>query len=194
MIDQERALQLLGAGLKPADVSVTLGCDPSFISQLLMDDGFRQQVLALRIENLQAQTIRDRNIDTIEDELIVKLHDSIKYMIKPRDILMAFNIVNAAKRRGAASSGGDINLTQQVVTINLPPAAKEHFFPRINAQGEVVAVGQQVTVTKSLQQLMHERTQVKLQERKSNSEELKLHDAADEKRTGASASPATASS
>lgn len=161
MIDKSRGLALLGSGLGPTDVAQTLGCDPSLISQWLMDDDFRSQVLAERIKNLTAHTARDRKIDTIEDALITKLEDTVPYMTKAREILQAFNIVNAAKRRGAQASGA-INVTQNIVSINLPPTAKEYFFPKTNAQGEVVQVGDKVTVTKSLQQLMQERMNKKL--------------------------------
>lgn len=161
MIDKDRGLRLLGSGLGPTDVATALGCDPSLVSQWLMDDAFRAQVLAQRMESLQAQTARDRNIDRIEDSLIEKLEQSVQWITKPRDLLQAFAILNNAKRRGATTAGS-INLTQNVVTINMPPAAKEYFFPKTNAQGEVVQVGDRITVTKSLQELMKERAQKKL--------------------------------
>ena len=185
MIDKDKGLQLLGSGLKPVDVATTLGCDPSLVSQWLMDDAFRQSVLALRIQNLQAHTLRDRRIDTIEDDLIEKLQENIKYMTRPRDILMAFNIVNAAKRRGA-HTGGDINVTQNIVSINLPPAARQYFFPKMNAQGEVIQVGEQVTVTKSLNQLMEERI---LKQRTASATDVKI---TDETSRGTEASSASA--
>lgn len=162
MIDKERGLQLLGSGLGPTDVATALGCDPSFVSQWLMDESFRAQVLALRIESLQSQTKRDSRINGIEDALIEKLQESVQWLTKPRDILMAFQILNNAKRRGAATSG-QINLTQNVVTINLPPKAREFYFPKTNAQGEVVQVGDRVTVTKSLSALMQERMQKRIE-------------------------------
>lgn len=161
MIDKERGLQLLGSGLGPSDVSQALGCDPSLVSQWLMDEDFRQNVLALRIQSLTAHTARDKKIDAIEDALIEKLQENIQYMVKTRDILGAFAILNNAKRRGASTVGA-INITQQVVSINMPPVAKEYFFPKTNSQGEVVQVGDRVTVTKSLQQLMQERITKKL--------------------------------
>jgi len=163
MIDKERGLQLLGTGLGPTDVATALGCDPSYISQLLMDQEFATKVLALRVQNLQAHTLRDRNIDAIEDKLIEKLEESVQWLTKPRDILMAFQILNNAKRRGATTQGG-LTVNNQVVTINLPPAAKEYYFPKMNAQGEVVQVGEQVTVTASLQTLMQDRIKKKLAE------------------------------
>lgn len=161
MIDKDRGLKLLGSGLGPTDVATALGCDPSFISQWLMDDSFRAQVLAMRMESLQQQTVRDRKIDALEDELLEKLQDNIKWFTKPRDMLTAFHIINAAKRRGAQTAG-EISLTQNIVRINLPPVARDYYFPRMNAQGEVVQVGEQVTTTATLQSLVSSR----LKERK----------------------------
>lgn len=154
MIDANRVKILLGDGLGPTAVAQTLGCDPSYISQFLMDDTFRQEVLALRIQNMQAATRRDREIDSIEDELIEKLKENIKYMTKTNDIIRAFQILNAAKRRGAVTSG-DITQNNTVVAIVLPPAARQKF--TTNEQGEVVQVGEQVTTTMPLQNLLKQR-------------------------------------
>jgi hypothetical protein len=166
MIDQNKAIALLGTGMGPTDVGTALGCDPSFISQMLMDEGTRSKVLALRAESLQAQTARDKKIDGIEDQLIEKLQDQVQYITKTRDLLSAFGVLNAAKRRGAQATSA-INLTQNIVSINMPPAARDYFFPKTNAQGEVVQVGEQITTTKSLQELMADRTRAKLEDRKS---------------------------
>lgn len=156
MIDTERAIKLLGSGIGPQAVATTLGCDASYISQLLMQDEYRDRVLALRMEGLQKQTERDGRIDGLEDEILGKLENLIPYITNVRQALQAFQLLNAAKRRGAAS-GGEINLQTNIVSINLPPVAREHFFPKMNAQGEVVQVGDQVTVTASLQSLLQDR-------------------------------------
>lgn len=154
MIDQNRALALLGSGIGPTEVALTLGCDPSFVSQLLMDESFKQQVLAKRIEHLQEATTRDQNINHIEDDLIQKLKDCIPFMVKTQDILRAFAIINNAKRRGA-TVGTQVNLQQTVVQLNLPPAARRIF--TTNANGEVVQVDNQSTITMPLQNLLADR-------------------------------------
>lgn len=164
MIDKDRGLKLLGSGLGPTDVATALGCDPSFVSQWLMDDAFRAQVLAQRMESLQAQTVRDGKINDIEDELINKLQENIRYMTKPRDILQAFAMVNNAKRRGAQTAGSSINIDMKVVSIQLPAVAREHFLPKMNAQGEVVQVGDLAASTASLQSLVADRLQLRKKE------------------------------
>ncbi len=160
MIDIERAIKLLGSGIGPAAVATTLGCDASYISQLLMNDVHRDRVLALRMEGLQKQTARDGEIDDLEDQMLEKLRELLPYITNVRQALQAFQLLNAAKRRGAAASN-DITIQTNIVSINLPPAAREHFFPKMNQQGEVVQVGDQVTVTASLQTLMQNRLKLK---------------------------------
>jgi len=168
MIDKSRALTLLGSGLGPTEVGTTLGCDPSYVSQLLMDDGFRTQVLALRIENLQAATQRDRKIDKLEDEVLEKLADNIRWMTKTNDIIRAFAIINAAKRRGAVT-GGDLTVNQTIVAISLPPAARREFIT--NQQGEVVQVGDKTTLTMPLQNLLRDRLKKQIPEKVSSERE-----------------------
>jgi len=154
MVDKERMLKLLGNGLQPGTVATTLGCDPSYVSQALMDEDFKQQVLILRMENLNAATTRDKKIDKIEDTLLEKLGDAVVWLTKPRDILGAFNIINAAKRRGAQVQG-DVLIQNNIVSITLPPAAREKFIT--NGQGEVVQVGERTTITMPLQKLLKDR-------------------------------------
>jgi hypothetical protein len=154
MIDKSRALQLLGTGLGPTEVSTTLGCDPSYISQLLMEDEFRTQVLSLRMQHLQQASARDQKIDSLEDDVLEKLQENIKYMTKTTDIMRAFAIINNAKRRGARSSAA-INITQQIVQLTLPEAARVAF--TTNATGEVVQIDDRPTITMPLQTLLKDR-------------------------------------
>jgi hypothetical protein len=190
MIDRERGLKLLGSGLGPVDVAKAIGCDPSLVSQWLAEDSFRSQVLALRMESLQLQTQRDKAIDGIEDTLIEKLRDSVQWLLKPKDILAAFAILNAAKRRGAAT-GGDLNLTMNVVAITMPAAAKRVYFPETNSQGEVVSVDGEVTTTMPLTDLMRSRTAKMLSAPQENQDACSPNEESGN-RTGEETSKATA--
>lgn len=162
MIDQKRALQLLGSGLGPTEVGTTLGCDPSYISQLLMDESFKQEVLVLRMKALQANTERDLRIDDLEDVMLEKLKEQLQWVTKPRELLQAFAVFNAAKRRGARAAGGVDGMGSKIVAILLPVAARTAFVT--NAASEVVQIGDQNMTTMPLQSLMKQR----LQERKAN--------------------------
>lgn len=150
-VDKERAKKLLGSGVQAELVAATLGCEASYISQLLSDDQFREQVISLRVQALSAATERDNEIDSLEDVLLGKLKDSIDYILKPREILAAFNVINNAKRRGAGVGQNTVQ-NNVVVNLTLPTIVQQRFVT--NTNGEVIEVDGRTTVTMPPAQLL----------------------------------------
>lgn len=144
MIQQDRVIQLLGSGLSAEVVATAVGCEPSYISQLLADDEFAKKVSELRIQNLQAATKRDNKWDEIEDKLLDKLKDSVEYIMKPREILAALATVNSAKRRGATAQES-LTINNTVVNLTLPQKAVHNFV--VSQTNQVIAVNDQSLLT-----------------------------------------------
>lgn len=144
MIQQDRVIQLLGSGLSAEVVATAVGCEPSYISQLLADDEFAKKVSELRIQNLQAATKRDNKWDEIEDKLLDKLKDSVEYIMKPREILAALATVNGAKRRGATAQES-LTINNTVVNLTLPQKAVHNFV--VNQTNQVIGVNDQSLLT-----------------------------------------------
>lgn len=141
---EERALSLLGSGIAPDTVASALGVSTSRISQLIGDEEFATKLVALRYENLAKHNARDNEYDGIEDDLIIRLKDSIPLMIRPEIILKAVQVINAAKRRGQSAPE---SITQQNTVVNLvmPVQIIQKFTTNINNQ--VVEAGNQKLVT-----------------------------------------------
>lgn len=137
MIPREKILSLLGNGLPPETVALAVGCDPSYISQLLADETFREEVQLARLKNLTEATNRDREYDKLEDELLGKLKDSLGFLIKPRDILTALAIINKAERRGAPPVEQTL-VNNTIVNLTLPDKVRMEF--TTNSDHQVVAV------------------------------------------------------
>lgn len=154
--DKDRILKLLGSGLGGEVVSATVGCDPSYISQLMSDEDFRQKVLALRIESLTADTARDRAIDEIEDVLIEKLKAGLDFLVSTKDILRAYAVINAAKRRGAKATDTTV-VNNNIVNLILPRIIVQKY--TLSRTGEVVEVEGRPLVTVPAQQLLANRKQ-----------------------------------
>lgn len=154
--DKERICRLLGNGLNQEIVSSTVGCDPSYISELMADEEFRQRVLALRIESLTADTNRDREIDTIEDELIKKLRAGLDYLVSVKDILRAYAIINAAKRRGAKAAD-TTTINNNIVNLILPRIIVQKY--TLSRTNEIVEVEGKSLVTIPASRLLAERKQ-----------------------------------
>ncbi len=143
-IDQVK--KLLGSGLQAETVASAVGCEPSYISQLLGNEIFANEVAVLRSESLMANTARDSTMGEIESSLLNRLKDAVDsgLFYKPRDILHATSVVNRLQRRGA-SAPTSIHMQQTVVTLNLPAAAASRY--TINPKGEVLEVDDQTLVT-----------------------------------------------
>jgi len=154
--DKDRILKLLGSGLGGEIVSATVGCDPSYISQLMSDEDFRSRVLALRIESLTADTQRDRAIDEIEDVLIEKLKAGLDFLVSTKDILRAYAVINAAKRRGAKATDTTV-VNNNIVNLILPRIIVQKY--TVSRTGEVVEVEGKPLVTIPAQRLLADRKQ-----------------------------------
>lgn len=148
---EERAMSLLGAGIKQEAVASALGVSPSRITQLLSDETFAAGVSKLRYDALQNHSIRDSKYDSLEDKLLVKLENSLPLMMKPESILKALSVVNGAKRRGLDSpeaSGGVTN----IVNLMLPAVIAEKF--TVNIDNQVTKAGTQDLHTMSSSNLL----------------------------------------
>lgn len=149
--NDEKIKELLGSGLSNEVVASAVGVHPSHISQLMSVDSFRDEVVAKRTMTLTAASSRDRNIDSLEDKLIQKLHDTIDWITSPKEQLRAFAVINAAKRRGNPASD-NLVVNQQIITLNLPAVVTHNYVK--NAFQEVIEVEGQTLVTMPASALM----------------------------------------
>lgn len=143
-VNTDKVKSLLGLGLSQEQVASAVGCTVSFISQLMSEESFSQEVVEKRTEALQAATSRDLLTDGIEDALISKLKNSLDMIYKPRDILHAFATVNRAVRRGIQQTAAPVQQTT-VVTLQIPTQIVQRF--TMSATKEVIQVDDQTLVT-----------------------------------------------
>lgn len=141
---EERALNLLGKGVTPAQTAAALGITESAISQLLSKDEFADAVAELRYKNLLSYSERDEKADSIEDRLLKKLNDCIPYLMRPMEIARIYQIINAAKRRGQ-SAPESITTAQEVVPLIMPTIITNKF--TVNVNNQVIQAGQQPLIT-----------------------------------------------
>ena len=148
---EDKVLDLLGLGIDPGTVSRTLGISVSRVSQLLSDETFALRVTERRFESLKKHNERDASYDSIEDKLLVRLHDIVEFMTKPQEILNALRIANNAKRRGSSTPESMIN-KQTVVKLVMPTTIVNKFVT--NGHNQVIQAGSQELVTMHANELM----------------------------------------
>ena len=144
---QERIVTLLGQGLSAEVVATAVGCDPSYISQLLSQDEIHKRVSELRVQSLQAATKRDNKWDSIEDKLLDAMSEKVDNMasfMKPGDLIRFLSVVNAAKRRGAQAQDA-MTINNTTVNLTIPQRALQQFV--VNSVNQVVQVGEQTLLT-----------------------------------------------
>jgi hypothetical protein len=150
---EDRALQLLGAGIAAEAAANALGVTPGRIAQLLSEEAFSDKVSTLRYENLQKHNVRDSNYDTIEDQLLGKLESALPFMIKPHEILKGIAVINNAKRRGQSAPEQVVN-QQNIVNLILPAVITQKF--AVNIDNQVIRAGQQELHTMPASNLLQE--------------------------------------
>lgn len=147
---EERALALLGSGVRQEEVAAALGVTSGRISQLLSDSVFAEEVAKLRYDAVKSHSVRDAKYDTIEDRLLDKLEKSIPLLIKPVDILKAISTINGAKRRGLDSTAA-APAVSNIVNLILPNQIVEKF--SVNIDNQVIKAGDQELQTLSSHKL-----------------------------------------
>lgn len=153
VLDRSQIRDLLGSGLSNELVASAVGCTPSYISQLMSEQDFADEVIALRAAFLQGNTRRDRGIDKIEEGLIERLEELMPALYKPNDVLRAFAVLNAAKRRGMAGQTA-VSASQPIVQLQIPVVVVQKFV--VSKDSEVIEVSGQTLVTKPSHQLLKE--------------------------------------
>lgn len=152
-VSPDRIKELLGNGLSNEVVATAVGVHPSYISQLMSNEEFAGEVVALRTQRLTSYTNRDSKWDTVEDKLLAKLEDIVDndMIYKPTALLMALRTVNMAKRRGAVVQDS-VTVNQQIVMLSMPSTVIQSYVQ--NSTGEVVEVEGQTLVTMPAQALL----------------------------------------
>lgn len=132
-----RIQKLLGCGLPTTVVASTVGCDPSYVSQLLEDDEFKSGVLLARAQQTEELVTRDKNWNAVEDLALEKALQMLPLVSRPNDLIRIATFANAAKRRAGEYTGMHESQAA-VVNITLPAGASVHF--QMNANSQVVEV------------------------------------------------------
>jgi hypothetical protein len=141
---ESRALTLLGQGLPISTVAAALGVTDSAISQLLSNPSFSQAVRDRKYQALAKYQTLDDNYDALEAKLQKQLMQVVPMLFKPRDVLHAIQVVNAAKRRGGVAPDATPDQAK-VVTITMPTVISQKFITNIHQQ--VIQAGSQDLTT-----------------------------------------------
>lgn len=138
---KEQIKNLLSAGCKPAQVAAAVGCEDSYVSQLMLDQEFSQEVVTARILALSSQSARDQKYDGLEDQILDKITQQLPMIMNPDRLVRMLVAVNNAKRRGAGASDTQLAPISNIINLTLPTLIVNKY--QTNGANEVVEVNGQ---------------------------------------------------
>ena len=118
---REQIKSLLGRGIPAAQVADAVGCDASYVSQLLSDPDFEQEVAVLRADHAVKFVEHDAKLDELEELALKRVATLLPFATKLSEAAKVFSLLNGAKRRSEAANVQ--SAPAQTVTIELPAAA-----------------------------------------------------------------------
>lgn len=142
----DRVIEILGRGLPAVVAAQALGISESRISQIASDPEIAAKISERRFALQQRYNDLDDKYDEVERQLLDKLSQSLVFIQRPGEIVRSLQIINGAKRRGAAAPEQGA-VTQQIVNVILPQQTAERFTVTVNAANQVVRAGEQTLLT-----------------------------------------------
>jgi hypothetical protein len=136
-VDKSKVVSLLGSGASVTQVAQAVGCDISYISQLLGDEVVAREVAELRTADILRYRTLDDKYDDIEEKLLTKLQDMLPYFTKPDQLIKALQMVNGAKRKSKGIAA-EVE-SGQIVKLQLPNVTINNY--KITMQNNMVEVG-----------------------------------------------------
>lgn len=134
---KDRIKKLLISGVKPSEISSAFGVDPSYISQLMSDEKFAEEVLEGRAANAVTRGTLNEEYDSIEKKLLEQLKNTVQLPLKTFELARLLQVVGSRKREPVLPK--DNPETKRVVHLHIAPKMLEKFV--LDANRNVVGIG-----------------------------------------------------
>ena len=164
---KEQIIELLGKGLTATQVAMAVGCDDSYISQLLADPDTKTAVETKRATNLTHYVEHDSRVDKAEEAALERMENLLPFVTKPSEAARIFSVLNGAKRR-AATAGPASSAPARTVTLQLPESSSISF--TLSHDKQVIEIEGRSLATmpaKNLAQRLEQRNAARLLETKA---------------------------
>ena len=144
MVDKDRVISLLAAGVSPVQVASSVGCSPSYITQLMSEDDYvKDQVAKKKIAKISEHIQLDEIYDRLEAKLAKKLETALVFEQDPVKIAKMLQMVNGLKRKNSGVT--DVGTAKPVSTVTLPAVLVQQFI--LNGNNQAVQIGDQTLLT-----------------------------------------------
>lgn len=134
---KDRIIEMLGHGVSAVQVAQAVGCDESYISQLLSSPEIFEAVSLAKAKHFSAYVEQDNFLDDAEKNALEKVATLIPFITRPSDAVRVYGVLNAAKRR-TTDAATHANAVAATVSLDLPEASRVRF--TITADKQVIEI------------------------------------------------------
>jgi len=140
---EDRAIELLAAGITQASVASALGVTEGRISQIIANPVFASRLAEQKYTELRKHNVTDNKYDRIENKALDQLEKTLPIIMDPMKLTMIVSRLNQAKRRGASSPD---SLVRQNPTVRLNLGTRIIARFAVNGSNQVVqaSIGEEV--------------------------------------------------
>lgn len=135
-----KLLSFLAAGVAPSIAASATGCDPSYVSQLLENEQFKEELYKLSAKELEADLAHDSTIESVEAKALKAIEDKLPFVRSAAEAAKIFSILNNAKKRATVPANPMDAGGLSTVTFTLPRAALRSIELKMNPQQQVIEV------------------------------------------------------
>lgn len=121
---KDRIIELLGRGIQAPAVALAVGCDESFISQIMSAPENVERVQALKAANFEKFTDLDDTLDQAEGLALSRVAQLIPFASRLGEAVAAYRVLNSAKRKTGGAADAITMSPSTIVNINLPESAR----------------------------------------------------------------------
>ena len=157
---RERIIELLGHGISHSAVAAAVGCEPSYVTQLVDEEGIAEQITEKKLHRLEQSAEVDSDIDDLEKMALNRMRQLLPFITRPMDAARVFQTLNSAKKKTPEIVTGD-RPTAPVVQLNIPVNVAVQF--KLSSDQQVVEVD-----GRSMSTLPSSALNTKLRERKES--------------------------
>jgi hypothetical protein len=135
---EDRIVELAGAGVPNNIIASTVGCDPSYVTQVLGKEENASRVMEMRGAKAAKMLARDAKIEQIEDAALDRAMNLVNMQTDLMKVTRVFQVFNAAKKSSDHGINPAANGAGVTVTLELPQAAEMHF--RLTSDRQVIEI------------------------------------------------------
>lgn len=121
---KEQIADLLIQGIPHGIVAETVGCDPSYVTQVSQEEVIAQQIAEARAKRASKMVKHDNVIHEIEDIALDRIKRMLPNVSDIMKVTRVFDVMNKARRAGDHGMQGQSVQADEVIALRLPTTAK----------------------------------------------------------------------